>query len=290
MHTALETLPRRVDHGPDPGLAARPRRSRSPSARSTLGREKLLFKRYQRFGDLSARDELAERFVPLAKKMARRYDRGIEPLDDLIQVACLALVKAIDRFDPDRGDAFSSYAVPTILGELKRHFRDTGWALHVPRGMQERVLTINEAITHLESQDGGSPTPREIAAEVGLSVEEVLEGMEAAAGYDTASLDAPRHRGEDNDGTVADTVGEEDARYDVVVDSVVVRHAFRALPERERWILYWRFSEDLTQREIGKRLGMSQMHVSRLQRRALDRLRLLAGRREPVVAVGGQMS
>ncbi|HEY1596061.1 MAG TPA: SigB/SigF/SigG family RNA polymerase sigma factor [Thermoleophilaceae bacterium] len=277
MQPVSETLPRRVEYCADVALALPPLRSRPPSKRSERSREALLFKRYQRFGDTAARDELVARFLPLAKKIARRYDRGAEPLDDLIQVASLALVKAIDRFDPDRGDAFSSYAVPTILGELKRHFRDTSWALHVPRGMQERVLTINAAVTRLAGQNGTSPTPKEVAAEVGLPVEEVLEGMEAAGAFDTASLDAPRQRGEDDDGTFADTVGEEDAGFDLVVDSTVVGTAFKALPRRERAILYWRFAEELTQREVADRLGISQMHVSRLQRRALDRLRLLSG-------------
>ncbi len=224
MHP-VQALPRPV--------AAPSRRLRPPAERSKRRHETLLFKRYRRFGDLAAREELTERFLPLAKSVARRYERGSEPLDDLIQVASLALVKAIDRFDPDRGDSFSSYAVPTILGELKRHFRDQGWALHVPRGMQERVLKINGAMTRLGAQNGSSPTPGEIAADLGLPVEEVLEST---------------------------TVGK----------------AFKSLPKRERKILYGRFVEELTQRQVAEQLGVSQMHVSRLQRRALDRLRMIA--------------
>ena len=261
-------------------VATPPLRSRPRSRRTGRSREELLFKRYQRFADMDARDELVERFLPLAKKVARRYDRGYESLDDLIQVASLALIKAIDRFEVERGGAFSSYAVPTLLGELKRHFRDTGWALHVPRGMQERALRINETVAELASRHGSSPTPKQVAAELGMSVEDVLEGMEAAAAFDAASLDAPRRQDEDNDGTFADTIGEEDDRFDVILDATVVGKALKALPERERFILYGRFAEGLTQLEVAKRLGISQMHVSRLQRRALDRLRMLTESRE----------
>jgi RNA polymerase sigma-B factor len=240
-------------------------------------RDEFLFRRYQRTGDVAARQELVERFLPLAKKIARRYDYASEPLDDLIQVASLALIKAIDRFDVDRGRAFSSYAVPTILGELKRHFRDSGWALHVPRGMQERALVINTAAARLAGELGRSPTPKEVAAEVGLPPEEVLEGMEAAAAFDTASLEAPRHRSDDDDGSFADTLGEYDPGFELVEDGAMLGRAFRALPERERSILYQRFAEGLTQLEVAERLGISQMHVSRLQRRALDRIRLVVG-------------
>jgi RNA polymerase sigma-B factor len=251
----------------------------SNSVRTAAGRkeEHLLFVSYQRHGDMAAREELVRRFLPLARRLARRYERGSEPLDDLVQVASVGLVKAIDRFETEHGANFSSYAVPTILGELKRHFRDSGWALHVPRGMQERVLRINEAVEHLSGELGRSPNPREVAAEINVPVEEVLEAMEAGAAYDTVSLDAPLRSSDDESTTYADSLGETDGRFNVVEHSATLGRAMQALPERERMILYLRFAEGLTQVEIADRIGISQMHVSRLIRRALERLRVVAG-------------
>jgi RNA polymerase sigma-B factor len=233
--------------------------------------------RFQRDGDMAAREELIQRFLPLARRLARRYERASEPLEDLVQVASVGLVKAIDRFESDHGAGFSSYAVPTILGELKRHFRDSGWALHVPRGMQERVLKVNEAVEHLSAGLGHSPTPQQLATELQLPVEEVLEAMEAGAAYDTVSLDAPLRSNDDERTTFADAVGETDSRFDLVEHSATLDRALRAMPERERAILYLRFAEGLPQVEIAERVGISQMHVSRLIRRALERLRVVAG-------------
>src|SRR5919199_6218905 len=161
------------------------------SATSTREDRRLL-ERYHETGDPKAREELVKRFLPLARQLARRYQRTNEPLDDLMQVASVGLVKAIDRFDPRRGTAFSTYAVPTILGELKRYFRDSGWAVHVPRGMQERVMTVNQAISRLSRTLGRSPTASEIAEEIGEDPEVVLEALEAAIAYDAVSLDTPR--------------------------------------------------------------------------------------------------
>src|SRR5437667_8453943 len=152
-------------------------------------------------GDPTAREVLIERFLPLARQLARRYQRGREPLDDLVQVASIGLVKAVDRYDPERGTAFSSYAVPTILGELKRYFRDAGWAVHVPRGMQERVMNVNQAIAKLSRETGRSPTATEVAEAIGESPETVLEAMEAAIAYDAVSLDTPRTSDEDEGDT-----------------------------------------------------------------------------------------
>ena len=242
-------------------------------------REELLFNRYLSEGDMAAREKLVERFLPLARRLARRYERASEPLDDLVQVASVGLVKAIDRFEPDQGTGFSSYAVPTILGELKRHFRDAGWALHVPRGMQERVLKVNEAIERLSGPLGTSPTPQQIAAELKLPVEEVLEAMEAGAAYDTVSLDAPLRSNDDDRASLADSVGDLDERLDLIEHSASLGRALKAMPERERSILYLRFAEGLTQVEIAERIGISQMHVSRLIRRTLDRLRVVASAR-----------
>src|ERR671935_2890055 len=239
--------------------------------------EQLLFLRYQRSGDMVAREELVRRFLPLARRLARRYERASEPLEDLVQVASVGLVKAIDRFQAEQGTGFSSYAVPTILGELKRHFRDSGWALHVPRGMQERVLKVNEAVEHLSGELGRSPSPQQVAEQLCLPVEEVLEAMEAGAAYDTISLDAPLRTGDDERATFADSMGTTDDRFELVEHSATLGRVLRAMPERERSILYLRFAEGLTQVEIADRVGISQMHVSRLIRRALERLRVVAG-------------
>jgi len=232
--------------------------------------------RYHRQGELSARDELVERFLPLARQLARRYQRGNEPLDDLVQVASIGLVKAVDRYDPSRGTAFSSYAVPTILGELKRYFRDAGWAVHVPRGMQERVINVNNSISKLSRELGRSPTAQEIAADTGEEIENVLEAMEAAIAYDAVSLDTPRTSDEENGDTYADTVGALDERFEMIEYTSAIGPTLRALPDRDRLVLKLRFEDDLTQLEIAERIGVSQMHVSRLIRRALKRLRTVA--------------
>src|SRR2546421_662728 len=228
-------------------------------------------------GDPNARDALVERFLPLARQLARRYQRAAEPLDGLVQVASIGLVKALDRFDPARGVAFSSYAVPTILGELKRYFRDSGWAVHVPRGMQERVMNVNQAMTRLSKDLGHSPTASEVAEALGENPEDVLEAMEAAIAYDAVSLDAPsRSTDDEHPDTYADSVGVVDDRYELVEYAAAIAPTVRALPERDRLVLHLRFDEDLTQLEIAERIGVSQMHVSRLIRRALTRLRTVA--------------
>jgi len=243
----------------------------TPSLR--CAEEAELFLRLQRCGGQpAARQELVERFLPLARQLARRYQRGSEPLDDLIQVASIGLVKAIDRFDPDRGTAFSSYAVPTITGELKRYFRDSGWAVHVPRGMQERVMGVNAAVARLSRDLGRSPSAEEIGDSVGTSPEEVLEAMEAGFAYDAISLEASRSSDSEDGDSYADLLGEEDGRYDLVEYQATIASELRALPARDRLVIYLRFSEDLTQSAIAKRIGVSQMHVSRLIRRALGQL------------------
>jgi RNA polymerase sigma-B factor len=252
-------------------------RGRAAADRSVAKhRQKRLFHRYQRFGDLAARRELIESFLPLARTIARRYERRSEPSEDLIQVASLGLVKAIDRFEPDRGVSFSSYAVPTMLGELRRYFRDAGWALHVPREMQERVLNVNATVERLSGDLGRSPSPQQVADELNMQVEEVLEAIEANAAFDTASLDAPLRSSDHEHNTVAEAFGEADERFELVENRVSIGRALKMLPKRERSILYMRFVEDLTQSEIAERIGVSQMHVSRLIRRALDQIRTLA--------------
>jgi RNA polymerase sigma-B factor len=239
-----------------------------------LERELLL--RYHRAGDLAAREELVHRFLPFARDLARRYSYTDEPLDDLLQVASLGLIKAIDRFDPDRGTKFTSFAAPTILGELKRHFRDKGWALRVPRDLQERALTVIRATEALSKQLGRSPKPREVARALGCSVEEVLEAQQAAASYEAASLDAPTARDDNEGASLVNLLGGEDDGYQLVAERDAIASTWKTLPDVERTVLELRFLHDLTQGEIGERIGFSQMHVSRLLRRAISRLETAA--------------
>ena len=238
--------------------------------------ERQLLLRYHLEGDLAAREELVERFLPLARDLALRYSYTDEPFDDLLQVACLGLIKAIDRFEPGRGTKFTSYAAPTILGELKRHFRDKGWSLHVPRDLQERTLAVSRESEALAKRFGRSPKVREVAESLGCSVEEVLEAQEAAASYEAASLDAPAARDDDESASLVDLLGDDDSAYDLVEDRQAIASTWKALPDVERQVLELRFVHDLTQREIGERIGYSQMHVSRLLRRALTRLETAA--------------
>jgi RNA polymerase sigma-B factor len=245
----------------------------APEAPERQRQDARLLLRYHREGDLAAREELALRFMPLARQLASRYRHAGESLEDLVQVACLGLLKAIDRYDPDRGEGFSRYAVPTMLGELKRHFRDKGWSVHVPRATQELVLTVSEALGSLPARLGRSPRPRDVADEVGAPVEEVLEAMEAATAYEAASLDAPRPgSGEEGAWTYADSLAEEDPGYELVDIGETLRGTLAALPDRERLIIHLRFERDMTQAEIAELVGVSQMHVSRLLRRSLERL------------------
>ncbi len=247
-----------------------------PGAEERLADERLLLERYHRTRDQAVRDELVERFLPLARQLARRYARPNEPIDDLFQVASMGLLKAIERFEPARGNAFSTFAVPTIVGELKRYFRDTGWAVHVPRPIQERIGHVNRCVAELTRKTGQSPTPHEVAACIGVSVEEVLEAMDAARAFDALSLDTPRGGQDDAGSAYADTVGANDVQYEMVEYSAVIEPTMAALPKRDRLILRLRFERDLTQSEIADRLGISQMHVSRIIRRSLDRLRTVA--------------
>jgi RNA polymerase sigma-B factor len=241
-------------------------------ARARIRQDLRLLERYHQDGDATAREAVIERFLPLARQLARRYERPEEPMDDLFQVASMGLVKAVDRFDPTRGVAFSSFAVPTILGELKRYFRDVGWAVHVPRSIQERVLEVNRAVTELSRTLGRSPTPAELADATEFTHEEVLEALEAATAYDSVPLEAPRAGEEEDDGVVA-RLGSEDPGYELAEYSATLAPELRALPERDRLVLHLRFVEDLTQSEIAEQIGVSQMHVSRLIRAALSKLR-----------------
>jgi RNA polymerase sigma-B factor len=240
------------------------------------GLERDLLVRYHERGDLAAREELVERFLPLARDLALRYTYTDEPFDDLLQVASLGLIKAIDRFDPGHGTKFTSYAAPTILGELKRHFRDKGWSLHVPRELQERTLAVGHATERLSTELGRSPKVGEVAQHLGCSVEQVLEAQEAAASYEAASLDAPVARDDGESAALVDLLGRDDNAYELVEDRDAIATTWNELPDVERTVLELRFVHDLKQREIGERIGYSQMHVSRLLRRALTRLQTAA--------------
>jgi RNA polymerase sigma-B factor len=253
-----------------------PRRRKPCDRAQARETERQLLLRYHREGDLAAREELVERFLPLARDLALRYAYTDEPFDDLLQVASLGLIKAIDRFEPGRGTKFTSYAAPTILGELKRYFRDKGWSLHVPRDLQERTLAVSRETEALSKQLGRSPMVREVAAGLGCSVEEVLEAQEAAASYEAASLDAPAARDDEESAALVDLLGTEDSAYELVEDRHAIASTWQALPDVERKVLELRFTHDLTQREIGEQIGYSQMHVSRLLRRALNRLETAA--------------
>jgi RNA polymerase sigma-B factor len=246
-----------------------PRPPVEPAARRAAVDARLL-ERHAR-GDIGARQELIERFMPLARRLAGRYRHSGEQLEDLEQVAFLALIKAIDRYDPELGP-FVRYAVPNVLGELKRHFRDKGWGMRVPRSVQERVLKVNEALERLSSTLGRSPTPTDIAGATGLEVAEVLEALEAATAYSPAAMDAPQVSDEEGDRTLHEVVGRPEPGYAVVELGEAMGPEFQRLPEREQKIVSLRFLEDLTQAEIAQRVGLSQMHVSRLLRRSLARL------------------
>jgi RNA polymerase sigma-B factor len=240
-----------------------------------------LFVRWQKHGDQRAREELVDRFLPLARKLARRYAGPREPFEDLMQVASLGLVKAIDRFDTERGTAFSSFAVPTILGELKRYFRDLGWSVHVPRGAQEQALRVEEAQQQLASKTGRPPSIHDIAEFLEMSIDEVVDALETAGAHHSTSLDAPRDDGEDDSGSLGDAIGEHDERFELVDASVTISAAAQELSPRERRVLALRFVHDMTQTQIAERIGVSQMQVSRILRRALARLRELTVDDEP---------
>lgn len=236
-----------------------------------------LFVRWQKHGDAVARESLVQRFMPLARSLARRYGRSSEPFEDLLQVASMGLLKAVDRFDPELGHPFPSFAVPTILGEMRRYFRDSGWAVHVPRGTQERALRVRDAQDLLANQTGRAPTVSQLAQYLELDGEEVIDALQAIQAYEALSLDAPpRGAGAEEElMSYGDAVGQDDEHYELVELGATVNAALEHLPARERLVLRMRFVEDLTQTEIAARVGVSQMQVSRLLRRSLDRLRAL---------------
>jgi RNA polymerase sigma-B factor len=231
---------------------------------------------FAKLPDPGAREELVHLYYPLVEYLSRRFRSRGEPLDDLIQVASIGLLKAIDRFDVERGVRFSTYAVPTIVGELKRHFRDTGWAMRVPRRLQERALLLRSVIGQISQELGRSPKVSEIAERAGLTDEEVLEAMETMHAHSLRSLDAPMDEDEEESSTMR-TVGVVDPQMELLEGWTNVAPLLRKLPERERMLLYYRFVACMPQSQIADKLGISQMHVSRLLSKTLSWLRQAAG-------------
>jgi RNA polymerase sigma-B factor len=226
---------------------------------------------YHREGDERAREEALVELMPLVRALAARYAGRGEALEDLVQVGSIGLIKAVDRFDIDRGVDISSYAVPTIVGEIRRHFRDKAWAMHVPRRLKELSVRLSRVLDELTNELGRSPTIAELAAAVGEEEEDVIDALDSTNAYSTRSLQAPFEEGGDD--FLADKLGTEDSGYGEVEDSALVATGLSALDERERQIVELRFFEEMTQSQIAAEIGISQMHVSRLLRRALATMR-----------------
>jgi RNA polymerase sigma-B factor len=234
--------------------------------------DKLLLRRYHQEGDLQAREQLIERYMSLVRSLARRYSYRGEQLDDLVQIGAIGLIKAIDRFDLDRGVELTTYATPNIIGEIKRHFRDKGWSVRVPRGLQELNVQVSKLIEQLTVQLGRSPTIAELAEAAGVEEESVLEALESGRAYSSVSLSTGAS---DEEGELdpLESLGSEEHEYEVSEDRAVLAPGFKVLDERERRILHLRFFRGLTQSQIADQIGISQMHVSRLIRRSLEKIR-----------------
>jgi RNA polymerase sigma-B factor len=246
-----------------------------------LREDRELFERYVDEHDAVDRELLVERFMPLARSLASRYLRQGEAFDDVFQVACLGLVKAIDGFDVRRGRAFSSYAVPTIVGEIKRYYRDRTWTIHVPRDLQELTLAVDRAAAALEHELSRKPTVDDLAQRLGVTDEDVLEALQARHARRAGSLDAPRREDDDAGATVGDAIGVPEEGFDRAEDRALLRSLMKGLSPRDRLVLRLRFERDLTQQQIGEHVGISQMQVSRILRRCVARLRESARTRDP---------
>ena len=236
--------------------------------------DRALLRRYHEEGDLAARDQLIEQYMSLVRSLARRYAYRGEQLDDLVQIGAIGLIKAIDRFDVDRGVELTTYATPNIIGEIKRHFRDKGWAVRVPRGLQELNVKLSKVIEEQTIELGRSPTIPELAKVAGVEEELVVEALESGRAYTAVSL-STGGGGQDDEGELdpLESLGAEEPQFEVSEDRAMLAPGFRALNERERLIIHLRFFKGLTQSQIAQQVGISQMHVSRLIRRALERIR-----------------
>jgi RNA polymerase sigma-B factor len=235
--------------------------------------DRMLLRRYHEHGDLQAREKLIEQYMSLVRSLARRYSYRGEQLEDLVQIGAIGLIKAIDRFDLERGVELTTYATPNIIGEIKRHFRDKGWSVRVPRGLQELNVQLSRLVEQLTVQLGRSPTIPELAKAAGVEEEEVLEALESGRAYTSLSLSVGGGGGDDDDLDPLESLGTEEHQYEVSEDRAVLAPGFKVLDERERRILQLRFFEGLTQSQIAQQIGISQMHVSRLIRRSLEKIR-----------------
>jgi RNA polymerase sigma-B factor len=235
--------------------------------------DRALLRRYHVDGDLSARQQLIEQYMSLVRSLARRYSYRGEQLDDLVQIGAIGLIKAIDRFDIDRGVELTTYATPNIIGEIKRHFRDKGWSVRVPRGLQELNVQLSKLIEAKTVELGRSPTIQELAKAAGAEEEDVLEALESGRAYSAVSLSTSGANDEDGEVDPLESLGAEEPQYEISEDRAVLAPGFRVLDERERMILHLRFFKGLTQSQIAQQVGISQMHVSRLIRRALEKIR-----------------
>ncbi len=239
-------------------------------------RDRELLARYHRTRDRRDRDAIVERFMPLARRLAGRYNRRADSLDDLTQVAALALVKAVDRFDPTRGIAFSSYAVPTIVGEIKRHFRDHAWAVRPPRALAEAALRVDALVRDFTEEHHRAPTVAELCARSELTEEEALDALHAGRAATASSLDAPVSRQDDGTVSLGERLGSDDEGYGLAEQRVLLAGLLRGVSRRDREILHMRYFEDMTQAEIGAVFGVSQMQVSRLVRNSIERMQIVA--------------
>jgi RNA polymerase sigma-B factor len=235
--------------------------------------DKILLRRYHEEGDLRAREQLIEQYMSLVRSLARRYSYRGEQLEDLVQIGAIGLIKAIDRFDLDRGVELTTYATPNIIGEIKRHFRDKGWSVRVPRGLQELNVQLSRLIEQLTVQLARSPTIPELAKAAGVEEEQVLEALESGRAYTSLSLSGGGAGGDDDDLDPLESLGTEEHQYEVSEDRALLAPGFKALDKRERTILQLRFFDGLTQSQIAQQVGISQMHVSRLIRRSLEKIR-----------------
>lgn len=256
-----------------------PTQARDRALNSTVRREidtDVLVRRWRDDDDWQARDALLDRYLPLARKLARRYLNTHEPLEDLVQVASVGLLGAIDRFDPERGVNFTSFAIPTILGELKRHFRNTAWAVHVPRGLQEMALRVDQAVREISATSGRHPSVPQVAEYLEVDAEDVIAGLDAVGAHYATSLDGPIGGAEGEEPTLLiDTIGEVDGGYGLMELTASVSTAVRRLPYLERSALALRLERDMKQTDIARELGCSQMQVSRLLCRAAAHLRAM---------------
>jgi RNA polymerase sigma-B factor len=235
--------------------------------------DKALLRRYHEQGDLHARAQLIEQYLALVRSLARRYSYRGEPYDDLVQIGAIGLIKAIDRFDLSRGVELTTYATPNIIGEIKRHFRDRSWAVRVPRGLQELNVRLSRLIEQLTVQLGRSPTIAELAKDAGVTEEEVLEALESSRAHTSLSLSQGTGQEDGEELDPLELLGSIEHQYEISEDRAVLAPGFRVLDERERTILHLRFFEGLTQSQIAQQVGISQMHVSRLIRRSLEKIR-----------------